>query len=107
MNSTAETTTEVLCCPTALVPIGLSLGALVIALVHFGFFGADLGPDEGAAAHVWQLLMAAQIPALALFTAKWSRRARRPYFNVLKLQGLAILICIGSGALAPLYFLRM
>jgi len=107
MNTTADTTTDVLCCPTALVPIALSLGALLIVLVHFGFFGADPGPDEGAAAHVWQLLMIAQIPALALFTAKWLRRARRPCLNVLTVHGVVIAMCIGLAARAPSYFLKV
>ena len=49
MNSAADTTTDVLCSPTALVPIGLSLGAALIVLVHLGFFGSNPGPDEGGA----------------------------------------------------------
>ena len=107
MNSTADTTTDVLCCPTALVPIGLSLGALLIVLLHFGLFGSDPNPDEGATAHIWQLLMAAQVPALALFTAKWFRRARRPCLNVLAMHGIAIAMCVGLAARAPLYFLNL
>lgn len=107
MNSTAETTTDVFCSPTALVPTVLSLGALIIVLMHYGFFGSDPSTDEGAAAHVWQLLMAAQIPALALFTAKWFRRARRPCLNVLTVHSLSIAMCIGLAALAPHYFLKM
>lgn len=110
LNSTANSTPdthEVLCCPTALIPVGLALGALLIVLVHLGFFGSGRGPDQGAAAHVWQILMAAQIPAIALFTTRWFSKARRPACNVLAMHGLAIAICIGIAALAPLYFLHL
>jgi hypothetical protein len=107
MNSTADTTTDVLFSPTALLPVGLALSAVLVVLTHFGLFGSDPGSDEGAAAHIWQLLMAAQVPALALFTAKWFRRARRQCLNVLTMHGFAIAMCIGLAARAPLYFLSM
>lgn len=107
MNSSADTTTDVICCPTALVPIGLSLGAVLIVLLHFGFFGSDPAPDDGATAHVWQLLMAAQIPAIWLFTAKWFRRARRPCLHVLTVHGAAIAMCLALAARAPMYFLQL
>lgn len=107
MNSTADNTTYVLFSPTALVPLGFSLGALLIVLTHFGLHASDPNSDEGAAAHIWQLLMAAQVPALALFTAKWFRRARRACLNVLMVHGLAIAMSIGLAARAPLYFLGM
>ena len=106
MNS-GPTTREVLCCPTALLPVALALGALLIVLTHIAFFGSAAGPDEGAAAHVWQVLMVAQIPALALFTTKWFHRARRSAFRVLTLQGAAIILSIGAAAMAPLYFLQL
>ena len=80
MNSSPDTR-EVLCCPTALLPLGLSLGALLVVLLHIAFFGPASAPDEGAAAHVWQILMVAQIPALALFMSRWFRIARRPAFR--------------------------
>jgi hypothetical protein len=106
MNSSPDTR-EVLCCPTALLPIGLSLGALLIVLIHIGFYGRTSGLDAGAAAHVWQLLMLAQIPALALFAARWLRIARRPAFKVLTLHGATIGLSFAAAALAPFYFLHL
>lgn len=98
-------TREVLCSPTALLPIGLSLGALLVVLIHIAFFGAASAPDEGAAAHVWQILMFAQIPALTLFIGRWFRIARRPTFHVLVLHGVAIGLSVAVAAMAPVYFL--
>ena len=34
-------------------------------------FGVVHEADEGAAAHIWQILMAAQLPLLAYFIVKW------------------------------------
>ena len=106
MNSNPDAR-EVLCCPTGLLPIGLSLSALLIVFMHIAFFGPGPEPDAGAAAHVWQLLMAAQIPALALFAARWFRTARRPAIQVLTLHGAAIVLAVAAAGLAPLYFLHL
>lgn len=105
--SSSPDTREVLCCPTALLPIGLSLGALLVVLLHVAFFGAASAPDEGAAAHVWQILMFAQIPALTLFIGRWFRIARRPTFRVLALQGATIALSIAVAAVSPVYFLHL
>ena len=104
MSSNPDTR-EVLCCPTALLPLGLSLGALLVVLLHIAFFGSDSGPDEGAAAHVWQILMFAQIPALTLFVGRWFRIAPRSTSRVLALHGAAIALSVAVAAAAPVYFL--
>jgi hypothetical protein len=104
MNSSPDTR-DVLCCPTALLPIGLSLAALLIVLLHVAFFGAASAPDKDAAAHVWQILMFAQIPALTLFVGRWFRIARGPALRVLTLQGVTIVLSVAAAALAPVYFL--
>ena len=96
---------EVLCCPTGLLPIGLSLGALFVVFIHVAFVGATSAPDEDSAAHVWQILMLAQIPALALFTGRWLRIARHPTFQVLALHGGAIALSVVAAA--PVHFLRL
>jgi hypothetical protein len=100
-------TREVLCCPTALLPIGLSLGSLLIVLMHIAFFGAAAGPDEDAAAHIWQILMIAQIPALTLFASRWLPKARRSALHVLMLQGMTIALSVATAAGAPVYFLHL
>ncbi|MDZ4805774.1 MAG: hypothetical protein SGI90_13020 [Candidatus Eisenbacteria bacterium] len=53
--------------PSAFLPIVMSLAALAIVLVHIILSGAARQADEGTAAHLWQLLMAAQIPIIAFF----------------------------------------
>lgn len=106
MNSRPDTR-EVFCCPTAILPIGLSLCTFLIALIHVAFYGHSPEPDGGSTAHVWQLLMAAQIPALALFAATWFRKARGPAFQALKVHGAAIGLSVAAAALAPAYFLHL
>ncbi len=58
MNSSPDTR-EVLCCPTALLPIGLSLGSILIVFMHLAFYGAASSQGGDPAAHVWQILMLA------------------------------------------------
>src|SRR6266581_2888958 len=61
--------------PSAFLPLAMSLAALATVLLHLARFGVVREPDEGAAAHIWQLLMAAQIPIIGFFAIKWLPRA--------------------------------
>jgi hypothetical protein len=63
--------------PSAFLPVAMSLTALMVVLVSIAAFGVVHDSDEGAAAHIWQLLMAAQMPILAFFAVKWLPRAPR------------------------------
>jgi hypothetical protein len=86
--------------PSALVPIAMSLAALALVLGHILFYGHAREADEGAVAHLWQLLMAGQLPVLLFFAVKWLPRAFRPTLGVLALQAGAVL-----ASMAPvLYF---
>jgi hypothetical protein len=87
--------------PSALIPIGMSIAALVTVLYHLAMFGIARQPDEGAAAHIWQLLMAGQVPALVFYAVKWLPRAPRT-----ALQVLAVQLGAALAALAPVYWLR-
>ena len=87
--------------PSAFLPVTMSLLALGVALTHIAFFGTARQPDEGTAAHLWQLLMAGQLPMVAVFAFRWLPRAPRYALLVLALQGVAAL-----AALAPVYFLH-
>ena len=53
--------------PSAWLPIAMSFVALAMVVGCIAMFGAVREPDEGAAAHIWQLLMAMQVPVVALF----------------------------------------
>src|SRR5947209_20066934 len=48
--------------PSAFLPVAMSLVALAVVLGHVALFGAAHEADEGTAAHIWQLLMAVQVP---------------------------------------------
>ena len=80
--------------PTAFVPLILSLAALALVLGHFAIFGIIREADEGAAAHIFQLLMTAQIPIVMLFAIKWLPRAPRQTLSLLALQAGAALAAI-------------
>jgi hypothetical protein len=87
--------------PSAFVPVAMSLAALAIVLVHIIRSGVAREADEGTAAHLWQLLMAAQIPIVAFFAVRWLPQSPRLTLPVLALQAVAAL-----AALAPVYLLN-
>ena len=88
--------------PSAFVPVVMSLAALTIVLGHIAVFGTARQADEEAAAHLWQLLMAGQVPIVAFFAAKWLPRAPGQALVVLALQGGAML-----AALAPVFYFNL
>jgi hypothetical protein len=88
--------------PSALLPLAMSIIALAVVLSSVAMFGVVHESDEGAAAHIWQLLMAGQMPVLAFFAIKWLPRAPRQTLYVLALQTGAIL-----AAMAPVFFLHL
>jgi hypothetical protein len=64
---------ELLKRPSAFIPLAMSIAALSIVLGYAAMFGTARQVDEGTAAHLWQLLMAGQIPVIAFFVFKWFR----------------------------------
>ena len=88
--------------PSALLPVAMSAAALVLVLVSVALFGAAREADEGASAHLWQLLVAGQLPVVAFFAIRWLPRAPRSAFPVLAVQALALL-----AASAPVYLLHL
>jgi hypothetical protein len=88
--------------PSAFLPVAMSFAALAIVLAHVAIFGPAREADEGTAAHLWQLLMAAQIPIVAFFAIRWLPQTPRYVLPVLALQAGAAL-----AALAPVYFLNL
>ena len=88
--------------PSAWVPLAMSFAAIATVLVHVVMFGLAREPDEGTAAHIWQILMAAQVPIVAFFAIKWLPRTPRQALLVLVLQATAAL-----AALAPVFFLNL
>ena len=88
--------------PSAFLPVAMSLAALAVVLIHVAIFGAAREADEGTAAHLWQLLMAAQLPLLLFFAIKWLPRSPKQALLVIALQAGAAL-----AALAPVYLLNL
>jgi len=88
--------------PSAYLPPAMSLAALATVLVHVAMFGVAREADEGTAAHILQILMAAQIPIVAFFASRWLQRDPRQALLVLALQVGAAL-----AALAPVSFLDL
>ena len=79
---------------SALLPLAMSLAALALVLGHFAIFGIVHQTDEGTAAHIFQLLMVAQVPIVAFFALKWLPRAPTKAVQVLTLQAAAALAAI-------------
>ena len=91
--------------PSAFLPIAMSLIALVVVLGTIALFGVvhdSDDSDEGAVAHIFQLLMAGQVPVLAFFVIKWLPRRPRQALFVFALQ-----IAAALAAMAPVYFLHL
>jgi hypothetical protein len=88
--------------PSAWLPVIMSLAALATVLIHIVRFGTAREADEGAAAHIWQMLMAGQLPIIAFFAISWLPRLPKAALLVLSLQALA-----GAAALAPVFYLGL
>lgn len=87
--------------PSAFLPPVMSLAALCTVLIFLVTHGPAPQPDEGAAAHLWQLLMATQIPIVLFFAIKWIPQSPRQAVPVVALQVAAAL-----AAMAPVFLLR-
>ncbi|HVA55505.1 MAG TPA: hypothetical protein VNI53_06895 [Gammaproteobacteria bacterium] len=90
--------------PSAFLPLAMSVAALVLVLGYVAMVGAGAArqADEGATAHIFQLLIAGQVPIVAFFAIKWLPRT--PHFSlpVLVLQAVAVI-----AAFAPVYFFNL
>lgn len=88
--------------PSAFVPIVMSLAALVLVLGTVATFGVVHEADEGAAAHVFQLLIAGEMPVLAFFVVRWLRQDLRAGLTMLGAQVAAL-----GAALFPVWYLGL
>jgi hypothetical protein len=86
--------------PTAWIPITMSVVALSTVLVHLAIFGIARQSDEGTTAHIWQLLMAGQIPLLIFHAFKWLPRTPKAALPVIGVQ-----LGAAFAALAPVFLL--
>lgn len=93
--------------PSGFLPLVMFGAALAVVLLRLALFGALSytiagRPDEGAAAHLWQLLITAQMPVILFFAVRWLRKDVRGTMSVLGLQLLAI-----AAAMAHLHLLSL
>lgn len=79
----------------------VSLAALATVFVFIALHGTAPQEDEGAAAHIWQLLMAAQAPIVFFFALKWVPRFPKQAVPILALQ-----IGAALAAMAPIFLLN-
>ena len=70
--------------PSGFLPVVMSSIALLLVLAHVALVGVKPQANEGAAAHIWQLLMVAQLPLIAYFGIRWVPPAPK--------QGLIVLL---------------
>lgn len=84
---------------TAWLPVAMSLAALALVLGHAAIFGIVHEADEGTTAHLFQILMAAQVPLVAYFAFKNLPQVPGQTLRVLALQLGAV-----AAAFAAVYF---
>jgi hypothetical protein len=72
--------------PSAFLPLLMSSVAMAMVLIHAALYGIVDSPDEGTPAHIFQLLMVAQLPLMAFFTIRWLPRAPISTIQVVLLQ---------------------
>lgn len=102
MDQPARSFSAIVRQPSAFLPLAMSLIALALVLSHIAIFGAAREADEGTTAHLWQILMAGQLPILAFFAIKWLPRAPRQTLYVLGLQAGAVL-----ASMAPVFYFNL
>ena len=81
---------------SALIPLVMSLIALVLVGIQLSIHGMRPERDEGALAHLYQLLVVGQIPVISFFAFRWLRRAPLQGLRVVAAQAFAL-----AAALVP------
>jgi hypothetical protein len=84
---------------SARIPVVMSFGAIVLVGIQLTANGFKPEVDEGAIAHLWQLLILAQLPVIAFFAYRWLRRAPRQALTILFVQALMLVT-----AALPVFF---
>jgi hypothetical protein len=86
--------------PSAFVPVAMSLLALAMVLGHALIAGISHEADEGTLAHIFQILLVAQLPIVVFFAIRWIPRRSTQAVVVLAIQALA-----GLAAIAAVFWL--
>jgi len=88
--------------PSAFAPITMSLLALGLVMFQISLYGITHEPDEGAAAHIFQILIAAQLPVIVLFAVRFIPKEPKNSIAVIGLQILA-----GLMAVSPVWWFNL
>ena len=80
--------------------MAMSGAAVALVLVHFARYGRVYEADEGTSAHLFQILMALQLPVIGYFAVRWLAEAPGPAMRVLAMHAAGI-----AAAFASVYFL--
>jgi hypothetical protein len=88
--------------PSAFAPLVMSLAAMGLLATAALTVGLVPQPDEGAFAHLWQLLMGLQLPVIAYCAIKWVPRAPRQALATLALQVGAM--CVAA---FPVFYFKL
>jgi len=97
--------------PSGFVPVLMSVAALslLVGYIVTGPHAPNLitengvtREDEGAAAHLWQLLMGLQLPIIFFFAVRWLPRQPKAAVMVLAMQFVA-----GVSAAFPVWYLGL
>jgi hypothetical protein len=82
--------------PAAYLPVAMSTGALATVVWFVAAHGLVRQPDEGAQVHLWQFLVAGQVPLIAHVAFAWIPRGRRQAILVLAIQVTSVtLLAVG------------
>jgi hypothetical protein len=87
---------------SAVAPVVMSVCAFAVVVIALNIAEPATQSDEGAAAHLFQLLMAGQTPIVAFFAIKWLPRDPARSMFVLGTQAFA-----AAMALAPVLWLGL
>jgi hypothetical protein len=79
----------------------MSLAALALVLFHIAAVGTAPQGDEGIEAHLFQILIAGQVPFLVYYAVRWLPRDPKTAVLVIGVQ-----LAAAVGAIAPVYLLR-
>ena len=88
--------------PSAFLPMAMSLAALALVIIHVAMYGVTHDADEGTPAHIFQLLLIAQVPITAYFAIRWVPETPKQAIPIMALQAAAALT-----AIAPVLFLNL
>lgn len=92
---------DLFCVASGWAPVAMSAAALAAVAVHLLTSGRAPQADEGTAAHLWQLLMAGQLPVIAWFVVRWVPERGRPALAV-----MAVHVAAMSVAALPVWWFK-